>query len=126
MNQKEIFLCKYGEIVLKGANRQTFESQLVKELRRRACPHGIFKIYFSQSSIYVEPQDEFCDMDDMYEGFVSNGIDESSVPEKVIDDFVKSKQEFIFLKCFIKFFISNLLEVSSVIFPQKQDTPHGH
>ena len=25
MKQKEIFLCKYGEIVLKGANRRYFE-----------------------------------------------------------------------------------------------------
>ena len=32
---KEIFLCKYGEIVLKGQNRRNFESMLVKELRRR-------------------------------------------------------------------------------------------
>lgn len=64
---KEVILCKYGEIVLKGQNRRNFESMLVKELRRRACPHGIFKIYFNQSTIYVEPQNEFCDMDGMYE-----------------------------------------------------------
>ena len=43
---KEVILCKYGEIILKGANRATFESSLVKELRRRASPLGIFKIYF--------------------------------------------------------------------------------
>ena len=67
MEIREVILCKFGEVVLKGANRQTFESQLVKELRRRATPHGIFKIYFMQSTVYVEPQDEFCDMDGMYE-----------------------------------------------------------
>ena len=64
---KEVILCKYGEIVLKGQNRRNFESMLVKELRRRACPHGIFKIYFNQSTIYVEPQNDECDMDGMYE-----------------------------------------------------------
>ena len=63
---KEVILCKYGEIILKGANRATFESSLVKELRRRASPLGTFKIYFRQSTIYIEPQDDFCDMDAMY------------------------------------------------------------
>ena len=30
---KEILLCKYGEIVLKGANRKYFEDVLLKEFR---------------------------------------------------------------------------------------------
>ena len=30
---KEIILCKYGEIVLKGANRGQFESTLVKDMK---------------------------------------------------------------------------------------------
>ena len=34
---KEVILCKYGEIVLKGNNRNQFESLLMKELRRRAA-----------------------------------------------------------------------------------------
>ena len=46
MNTPEVILCKFGEVVLKGANRQSFESGLVKELRRRATQHGLFKIYF--------------------------------------------------------------------------------
>ena len=62
----EVILCKFGEVILKGANRQNFESALVKELRRRASPFGTFKIYFKQSTIYVEPQDASCDMDGMY------------------------------------------------------------
>ena len=63
----EVILCKFGEIILKGANRQNFESGLVKELRRRASPYGNFKIYFKQSTIYVEPENDACDMDGMYE-----------------------------------------------------------
>ena len=58
MNIPEVILCKFGEVVLKGANRQNFESALVKELRRRASPYGTFKIYFKQSTVYVEPQDD--------------------------------------------------------------------
>ena len=64
---EEVILCKFGEIVLKGANRQNFESSLVKELRRRASPFGTFKIYVKQSTIFVEPQSPDCDMDGMYE-----------------------------------------------------------
>ncbi len=64
---QEVILCKYGEIVLKGQNRRNFESMLIKELRRRASPHGTFKIYSSQSTIYIEPQNDGCDMDAMYD-----------------------------------------------------------
>ena len=82
----EVILCKFGEVVLKGANRQNFESALVKELRRRASPFGTFKIYFKQSTIYVEPQTPDCDMDGMYDvakkvfGIV--GVNRAAVCEK--------------------------------------------
>ena len=64
---KEILLCKYGEIILKGANRKYFEDILCRELRQRAKPIGDFDIYRAQSTIYIEPKDEFCDMDAMFE-----------------------------------------------------------
>ena len=54
---KKVILCKYGEIVLKGANKSRFESMLLKELRRRAARVGEFKIYYAQSTVYVEPID---------------------------------------------------------------------
>ena len=99
MEIREVILCKLGEVVLKGANRQTFESQLVKELRRRACPHGIFKIYFSQSTIYVEPQDEFCDMDGMYETakkvFGIAGVNRAAVCEKNMDAIKEMAREYL-------------------------------
>ena len=89
MNIPEVILCKFGEVVLKGANRQTFESSLLKELRRRATPHGIFKIYYKQSTVYIEPQDEFCDMDGMYETakcvFGIAGVNRAAVCEKNMD-----------------------------------------
>ena len=37
---REVILCKYGEIILKGANKATFESKLLKEVRRRAKHYG--------------------------------------------------------------------------------------
>ena len=62
---KEVLLCKYGEIVLKGANRAYFEDMLCKELRKRAQKCGNFEISRAQSTVYVEPLDDFCDMDSM-------------------------------------------------------------
>ena len=89
MKIQEVILCKFGEVVLKGANRQSFESQLIKELRRRASPHGNFKIYFKQSTVYVEPYDELCDMDGMYEAakkvFGIVGVNRAAVCEKNMD-----------------------------------------
>ncbi len=62
---KEILLLKYGEIVLKGANRKYFEDMLCRQLRHKAKAHGDFEIYRAQSTIYIEPKNEFCDMDGM-------------------------------------------------------------
>ena len=99
MNIQEVILCKFGEVVLKGANRQSFESQLVKELRRRASPHGIFKIYFKQSTVYVEPVDEFCDMDGMYEAakkvFGIVGVNRAAVCEKNMDSIVEMAKAYL-------------------------------
>ena len=64
---KEILLLKYGEIVLKGANKKYFEDMLCRQLRHKAKAYGNFEIYRSQSTIYVQPKDDgsACDMDGM-------------------------------------------------------------
>ena len=59
---QEIFLLKLGEVVLKGLNRRSFEDKLVSNVRRRMKPCGSFQIYIRQSTIYVEPQTEDCDI----------------------------------------------------------------
>ncbi len=96
---EEVILCKFGEVVLKGANRQNFESALVKELRRRASPYGSFKIYFKQSTVYVEPQDDFCDMDGMYEAakkvFGIVGVNRAAVCEKNMDSIKSLAREYL-------------------------------
>ena len=55
---REIFLCKYGEIALKGANRSSFEALLVRELKFRLGHIGKFNIVRSQSVIRVEPAED--------------------------------------------------------------------
>ena len=64
---KEMFLLKLGEIVLKGANRRTFEETLKKNVRRTVSHFGAFKVYIMQSMVYVEPQADDCDLDGAWE-----------------------------------------------------------
>ena len=61
---QEIFLLKLGEVVLKGQNRQSFEDKLLANVRRRVKNCGSFQCSLRQSTIYVEPQGEDCDMED--------------------------------------------------------------
>ncbi len=63
----EIILCKLGEVVLKGLNRHSFEMKLMSNIRRRTQRCGKFKIYSRQSTIYVEPAEENCDLDAAYD-----------------------------------------------------------
>ncbi len=63
----EIILCKLGEVVLKGLNRHSFESKLMSNIRRRTNRFGRFKVYSRQSTIYVEPMEDGCDMDGAYD-----------------------------------------------------------
>ena len=64
---KEIFLLKLGEIVLKGANKRQFEARLRANIRRRMKFYGNFDVYLMQSTVYVEPLDDACDMDGAWE-----------------------------------------------------------
>ncbi len=59
----EMFLLKLGEVVLKGLNRGAFENRLKSNLARRLRPYGSFNVYIAQSTVYVEPNDDGCDVD---------------------------------------------------------------
>ena len=106
---KEILLCKYGEIILKGANRGFFEDKLCKELRYRAKKFGNFNIVRSQSTIMVEPIDDDADIDGMFDAarkvFGIAAISRCAVAEKnmesiaditrrYIPDFLRDKKTF--------------------------------
>ena len=64
---KEIILCKYGEIALKGLNKSTFESMMMKSIRRRLKKFGEMKITKAQSTVYIEPLSEDIDVDEVVE-----------------------------------------------------------
>ncbi|MCI6728676.1 MAG: tRNA 4-thiouridine(8) synthase ThiI [Clostridiales bacterium] len=63
----EIFLLKLGEIVLKGQNKKQFEGKLRQNVRRRMKPFGDFDVYILQSTVYVEPRSEDCDLEGAWE-----------------------------------------------------------
>lgn len=99
MNVKEILLCKYGEIVLKGANRKYFEDTLCKTLRFRAKHFGRFLITRSQSTIVIEPQDEAVDLDGMFDSarkvFGIVGVSRCAVCEKNMDSIRAVVREYV-------------------------------
>lgn len=98
---KEVILCKYGEIVLKGANRNQFESILLKEVKRRARHVGEFYVSYAQSTVFIEPgesvtEDEFEEMFIQAKkifGFV--GVTRAAVAEKDMDDICRVAKEYL-------------------------------
>ncbi len=96
---KEVILCKYGEIILKGANRASFEAKLVKELRARAALYGKFSVRYAQSTVYIEPLDDFADLDGMLEAakcvFGFTGVTRAAVCEKSMEAILACAREYL-------------------------------
>ena len=96
---KEILLCKYGEIVLKGANRKYFEDMLCKQLRQKAKACGHFEIYRAQSTVYIEPMDDDADIDAMMEAagkvFGIVAICRAAVCEKNMESILQTVKTYI-------------------------------
>lgn len=102
---KEIILCKYGEIVLKGLNKKQFEVIMLKQIARRVAAFGHFNITSAQSVAYIEPlpsDDEFDeepDIDGAVEavrkifGIVS--VSRAAVTEKNVDAIIATAKDYI-------------------------------
>lgn len=63
----EMFLLKLGEIILKGGNRFQFENKLKTNISRKLREYGDFHISLVQSTVFVEPENENCDLDGAWE-----------------------------------------------------------
>ena len=96
---QEMFLLKMGEIVLKGLNRKSFEQRLMGNLQRRLHPYGKFRAYARQSTIYVEPLNELCDLDGAWEGlkqvFGISGLSRARACEKDKDAFFQAARSYL-------------------------------
>ncbi|MBQ1976601.1 MAG: tRNA 4-thiouridine(8) synthase ThiI [Clostridia bacterium] len=96
---KEVILCKYGEIILKGANKSQFESLLLREVRRRAAHVGKFDVSYAQSTVCITPLTDMEDMEEMFRqakhvfGFV--GITRAAVAEKTVEDICRVAAEYL-------------------------------
>lgn len=64
---KEIILLKYGEIALKGLNKNTFESIMIKNIKYRLKKIGKFSVTKAQSTVYVEPENPETDLNEALE-----------------------------------------------------------
>ena len=95
----EIILLKLGELVLKGLNRRTFEDRLIANAKRRLRPHGDFKVYSKQSTMYVEPKNDDCDMDGAWEAmtklFGVVGLSRARACEKDADAMLNTAIEYL-------------------------------
>lgn len=99
---KEVILCKYGEIVLKGANRYKFEAALIKELKKRARLAGRFRIFHAQSTVFIEPESEDpyeSDIEEMYRQaklvFGFSAISRAAACPKNIDDICRTAGDYL-------------------------------
>jgi len=63
----DMILLKQGEMILKGLNRKAFEMKLMANVRRKLRDLGEFRVYAVQSTVYVEPQSNDCDMDEAFQ-----------------------------------------------------------
>ena len=62
---KEVILVKYGEMALKGLNKSSFEDILMKQIKYRLRPLGIFSYTAAQSTIYITPEEDTIRMDEV-------------------------------------------------------------
>ena len=95
----EIILLKLGEMVLKGLNRRSFEDKLQANIHRRLWPYGQFKVYTRQSTTYVEPKSDDCDVEGAFETlkkvFGIVGLSLARPCEKDKDAIVAACQQFL-------------------------------
>lgn len=96
---KEIFLCKYGELALKGLNKGQFESALIKEIKTRIAPYGKFEVKRAQSTIYVEPTEEIEDSDAVFEALLKifglSAVCRAAETEKNMESILATVKEYI-------------------------------
>ena len=98
---KEIILCKYGEIILKGANRGHFEALLIRDIKRRAKHIGNFDVRYAQSTVFIEPLDDDAieATDEMYDqvkkifGFIS--VVRAAACEKDLDSILETAKAYL-------------------------------
>ena len=95
----EMILLKLGETVLKGLNRHSFEDKLQANIHRRLNGLGRFRVYTRQSTTYVEPMEDSCDMDAAWEAmkkvFGVVGLSRARACDKDKDAILRACHEYL-------------------------------
>ena len=95
----EMILLKLGEMVLTGLNRRSFEDKLQANIYRRLNHLGQFRVYTRQSTTYVEPMTDECDMDGAWtvlaRVFGVVGLSRARACEKDKDAILAAAQEYL-------------------------------
>lgn len=98
-HMNEVLLLKYGELILKGANKSTFEAAMLRDIKRRVARCGNFEVNKSQSTVFVEPCDEGADIDAALEeclkvfGIVT--VCRAAVCEKSMDAILETVKKYV-------------------------------
>ena len=96
---REIIMGYQGEMSLKGLNRNQFESAMMKILRYRLKTVGKFKVYCTQSTFYMEPEEEDVDMDLAFDRvrtvFGLAALSRAVVCEKDFDTICRTAEEYL-------------------------------
>ena len=95
----EMILLKQGEMVLKGANRRSFDEKFISNARRRLKPFGSFQVYTRQSTTYVEPQNDDCDFESAFDAmrklFGAVGVSRARGCEKDKDAMLETAKTYL-------------------------------
>ena len=107
----EIILGYQGEMSLKGLNRNQFESAMMKILRYRLKTVGKFKVYCTQSTFYMEPEEEDVDMDLAFDRvskvFGLASLSRAVVCDKDFDTICQTAEEYLGASLHLKVDVHN-------------------
>ena len=96
---RELIICYLGEMALKGLNKNTFEAQLMKTIKRRLRNCGQFKYRKAQSTFYIEPENDECDIDTAFDKvkkiFGIAAVSKAAVVEKDFEVIAKTAVEYL-------------------------------
>ncbi len=96
---KEIILCKYGEIILKGGNRPKFEKVLMSNIRNAIRNIDEADVRLAQATIYITPTDmQKTDLlvERLSKIFGIVSITRAAVADKEIDSIKSVAKEYLF------------------------------
>ena len=96
---KEVILAKFGEIVLKGLNKKSFENMLIKDIKQRLATVGKYKLKSAQSTLMIEPTED-SDLDEavsiIEKTFGIATFSRACLTDKSIEEIKSATEEYLY------------------------------